>query len=81
MIEKILKKSPRIFRYGEVVAVNSAQEKVQVQIGIKSLIWIKTPLSLEKGEAVIVARNNDSSWFVVQDSRKAMPTEGALVNV
>ena len=81
MIEKILKKSARIFRYGEVTAVNSLNEKVQVQIGSRSLIWIKTALSLDIGDAVIVARNNDSSWFVVQDSRKAMPTEGVLLNV
>jgi hypothetical protein len=81
VIEQILKKRPRIFRYGEIEAVNSADEKVQVRIGSESLIWIKTPLSLEIGDAVIVARNNDSSWFVVQDSRKAMPSEGVLLNV
>jgi len=59
----------------------SADEKVQAQIGGESLIWIKTSLSLETGDAVIEARNNDSSWFAVQDSLKAMPREGALLNV
>ena len=81
MIEQILKKSARVFRYGEVAAVNTADEKVQVRIGNEGTVWIKTHLSLEVGDAIIVARNNDSSWFVVQDSRRAMPSENLLLNI
>lgn len=81
MIEQILKKRARVFRYGEVAVVNSADEKVQVRIGSEGSVWIKTQLSLEVGDAIIVARNNDSSWFVVQVSHKAMPSEKLLLNI
>lgn len=78
MIEKILKKRARTFQYGEIMSVNSAEGKVLVQIGDGS-IWIETALSLETGDSVIVARNEDSSKFIVQYSRKALPSQGALL--
>jgi len=81
VIEQILKKRERVFRYGEVAAVNSVDEKVQVRIGSEGSVWIKTQLILEVGDAIIVARNNDTSWFVVQDSRKAIPKKEVLLNL
>jgi len=78
VIEKILKKRARTFQYGEIVAVNSAEGKVLVQIGEGS-IWTETALSLEIGDSVIVARNEDSSKFIVQYSRKALPSQGVLL--
>jgi hypothetical protein len=80
VIEKILKKDERIFRYGEVAAVNAAEEKVRVRLGSEGSVWIKTQLSLEAGDAIIVARSG-STWFVVQDSRKAMPSEKQLLSL
>ena len=81
MIEQILRKGERVFRYGEVAAVNTADEKVQVRIGSVGAVWIKTQLLLDVGDAVIVARSNDAAWFIVQDSRKAMPSEKLLLSV
>jgi len=78
VIEEILKKRARTFKYGEVDAVNSADGKVRVKLGEGSA-WIKTGLDLEIGNAVILARNEDSSWFIVQDSRKALPSQGVLL--
>lgn len=80
MIEKILKKRARTFQYGQIVAFNSAEGKVLVQIGEGST-WIETALSLEAGDSVIVARNEDSSKFIVQYSRKALPSQGVLLSL
>ena len=81
MIEQILKKRARTFRYGEVVAINSFEEKVNVQIGNEGSIWIKTSMSLDPGDTVIVARNEDKSRFIVQHSRKALPSQGVLLSL
>jgi hypothetical protein len=78
VIEQILKKGERVFRYGQIMAVTD--NKVQVRLGCEGAIWIKTQLSLEPGGAVIVARNSDSTWFVVQDAGKAVPSEKLLMN-
>jgi len=79
MIEQILKKRARTFQYGEIVAVSSAMGKVLAQIGTEGSTWIETDLNLETGDSVIVARNEDSSKFIVQYSRKALPSQGVLL--
>lgn len=78
MIEQILKKRARTFQYGEIVAVNSAEGKVLVQIG-EGAIWTETALSLEIGDSVIVAHNEDASKFIIQYTRKALPSQGVLL--
>lgn len=79
MIEQILKKRARTFQYGEIEAVNSSEGKVLVVIGNEGSTWIETALSLETGDSVIVARNEDSSKFIVQYTRKALPSRGVLL--
>lgn len=81
MIEKILKTSIKAFMYGKIAAVNEKEEKVQVDIGSKGMRWIKTAISLEKDDVIIVARNIDSSLFVVQGCREAVPHEKILMEV
>jgi len=81
MIEQILKKRAQTFQYGEIVAVSSAMGKVLVQIGSEGSTWIETDLGLEIGDSVIVARNEDSSKFIVQYSRKALPSQGVLLSL
>lgn len=80
MIEKILKKRASTFQYGTVTALNSAEDRVQVQIGDQS-VWIDTDLSLAVGDSVIIARKEDSSKFIVQYSRKALPSQGVLLSL
>ena len=79
MIEQILKKPARTFQYGEIGAVNSSEGKVLVQIGNEAATWIETALNLKIGDSVIVARNEDSSKFIVQYSHKALPSQGVLL--
>ena len=79
MIEQILKKPAQTFQFGEIAAVNSSEGKVLVQIGNQGSTWIGTDLSLKTGDSVIVARNEDSSKFIVQYSHKALPSQGVLL--
>jgi len=79
VIEQILKKPARTFQYGEIGAVSSSEGKVLVQIGNQGSTWIETALSLKIGDSVIVARNEDSSKFIVQYSHKALPSQGVLL--
>ena len=81
MIEQTLKKRARTFQYGEIVAVSSAMGKVLLQIGSEGSTWIETDLNLETGDSVIIARNKDSSKFIVQYSRKARPSQGVLLSL
>lgn len=80
MIEQILKKKKGAFLYGEVEEVNTAEGKVKVTTGEASS-WIKTPLMLEVGSAVILGRNEDKTLFIVQGSDKALPAERVLLLV
>ena len=80
MIEQILRKKPRTFQYGEVDAVSVADNRVHVKYG-KGSAWVNTAISLEIGSVVIMAKNEDSTWFIVQDSRKALPSQGVLLLV
>lgn len=78
MIEKILKKRAETFNYGEVMAINKADQKVHVRFGEGSA-WIKTELDLDIGDTVILARNADTSKFIIQYSRKSLPAEEVLL--
>lgn len=82
MIEGILKKRPGTFFYGTVMAVDEALQQVQVQLRSDLLIRVQTSLSasLKAGDTVIVAENDqDSSKFIVQYSKKAVPLQGTLL--
>lgn len=80
MIENILKKKAVVFSYGTVTAANPALQKVRVRLRSDLLIWVRTTLGLSAGDTVIVARNDkDSSWFIVQHSEKAVPSQGTLL--
>ena len=82
MIENILKKKDAVFSYGTVTASNPALQKVRVRLRSDLLIWVRTTLGLSAGDTVIVARNDkDSSWFIVQHSEKAVPSQGTLLLV
>jgi len=78
MIEQLLKKRGETFCYGEVMAISAVDRKVQVRLG-DSNIWLQTELDLDVGAAVILARRADSSKFIVQYSRKALPAEEVLL--
>ena len=55
-------------------------KRVRVRLRSDLLIWVQTTLSLEVGDTVIVAENDqDSSRFIVQYSRKALPSKGVLL--
>ena len=82
MIEGILRKPPGTFFYGTVMAVDEALQQVQVQLRSDLLIRVQTSLSasLTAGDTVIVAENDqDSSKFLVQYSKKAVPLQGTIL--
>jgi hypothetical protein len=82
MIEDILKKKDAVFSYGTVADSNQKLQKVQVRLRSNLLIWIRTSLVLNSGDTVTVAKNDkDSSWFIVQYSKKAVPSQGTLLLV
>jgi hypothetical protein len=82
MIEGILRKRPGTFAYGTVEAVYEALQQVEVRLQSGILIRVQTSLigSLRAGDTVIVAENDqDQSKFIVQYSRKALPSQGTLL--
>ena len=82
MIEGILRKPPDTFFYGAVTAVDEIQGQVQVRLRSDLLVRIQTSLSssLQVDDTVIVAENDqDSSKFIVQYSKKAVPLQGTLL--
>ena len=84
MIEEILRKQPGTFFYGAVEAVDKTQGQVQVRLRSDLLVQIQTSLSssLQVDDTVIVAENDqDSSRFIVQYSKKAVPLQGTLLLV
>ena len=82
MIEGILKKRPGTFAYGTIEAVYETLQQVQVRLQSGMLIRVQTSLSLEVDDTVIVAENDqDKSKFIVQYSRKAVPSQGTLLLV
>jgi len=81
MIEQIIKKRLRAFLYGGIKTVDSVEGKAEVDMGSGGAVWIKTSISLKVGDTVILARNEDSSKFIMQASRKAMPQEKILMEV
>ncbi len=84
MIEGILKKRPNTFFYGTVTAVDEALQQVMVRMRNELAVRIQTSLSgsLHEGDTVIVAENDqDSSKFIVQYSKKAVPLKGTLLLV
>jgi hypothetical protein len=79
MIEDIVKKKPGTFAYGTVMAVDESRGSVQVQLGTLTA-WIQTSLSLDVGDTVIVARNDqDRSRLIIQHSQRSLPTQGTLL--
>ena len=81
MIEKILRGKAKIFRYGTVISYDAADEKAQVQIG-ETTTWIKTATSLNAGDTVLLARNDqDRSYLIVEASGKALPSQTSLLLV
>ncbi len=80
MIEQILKKRPGTFLYGKIEEVYTETETVKILLG-KEYVLIKTSLALKVGDTVVLARNEDSSMFVVQYSHKALPSQGLLLSV
>lgn len=78
MIEQILKKRAGTFLYGKIEEVYAETETVKVLLG-KEYVLIKTSLALEVGDTVVLARNEDSSMFIVQHSHKALPARGLLL--
>ena len=84
MIEGLLKKPPATFYYGTITAVDETLQQVQVRLRSDLLIRVQTSLSsaLQVDDTVIVAKNDqDSSKFIVQYSRKAVPLQGTLLLV
>lgn len=84
MIEDLLKKQPGTFSYGTIEAVHENLQQVQVRLRTDILIRVQTSLtgSLQVGDTVIVAENDqDKSKFIVQYSRKAIPSQGSLLLV
>ena len=82
MIENILKKKAAVFNYGTITAVNPILQQVRVRLRTELLVWVQTGLVLNTGDTVIVAQNDkDSSWFIVQYSQKAIPSQGTLLLV
>lgn len=82
MIENVLRKKGAVFSYGTVMDSNQRLQKAQVKLRSDLLIWVRTTLGLTLGDTVIVAKNDkDSSWFIVQYSKKAVPSQGTTLLV
>jgi NADH dehydrogenase FAD-containing subunit len=80
MIEKILKKQKSSFLYGEVIAVDTAGQRVQVQTG-EAIIWINTPLSLAIGDTVVCGRDETKQKFIIQSTSNVRPSVNTLLLV
>jgi hypothetical protein len=79
MIEKILRKRAKTFRYGTVISYSAGECKAVVQIGETTVI-IKTTLNLKTGDTVVLARNDqDYSWLLIELSSNAMPSQTTLI--
>jgi hypothetical protein len=80
MIEKILKKQKGTFLYGEVTAIDTAGQRVQVTTG-DTTIWINTTMSLSVNDTVILARDENKQKFIIQAAANARPAVNTLLLV
>lgn len=80
MIEKILKKKKDSFWNGEVIALDTAGQRVQVKAG-EVTVWINTTLSLEIGNTVICGRDENKQKFIIQAASNARPAVNTLLLV
>lgn len=80
MIEQILKKKKGTFLYGEVIAVDTAGQRVQVASG-ETTIWVNTTLSLAVGDTIILARDENKQKFIVQAAANVRPAVNTLLLV
>jgi NADH dehydrogenase FAD-containing subunit len=80
MIEKLLKKVKWSFLYGEVVAIDTAGQRVQITAG-DTTTWVNTTLSLEVGATVICGRDETKQIFIIQAAANARPAVNTLLLV
>lgn len=80
MIEKLLKKKKDAFLYGEVIATDTAGQRVQIKAG-KVTAWINTSLTLEVGNTVICGRDENKQKFIIQAAKDARPAVNTLLLV
>jgi len=80
MIEKILKKKKDSFLYGQVVAVDTAGQRVQVASG-ETTIWVNTTLTLAVGDTVICGRDENKQKFIIQSAVNVRPAVNTLLLV
>jgi hypothetical protein len=81
MIEKILRKKSPTFHYGTVLSYSASDGRVVVKIK-ETTINIQTTMILTVGDTVTLARNDqDSSWLIIEESGKAMPSQASLLLV
>lgn len=80
MIEKILKKQKGSFLYGEVIAIDTAGQRVQVASG-ETTTWVNTTLSLAVGDTVICGRDDTKQKFIIQAAADVRPAVNTLLLV
>jgi NADH dehydrogenase FAD-containing subunit len=80
MIEKILKRQKSAFSYGEITAIDTAGQRVQVTDG-DTINWINTSLSLSVADTVILAKDETKRKFIVQAAANVRPSVNTLLLV
>jgi hypothetical protein len=80
MIEKLLKKVKGSFLYGEVMAIDTAGQRVQITAG-DTTTWVNTTLSLEVGATVICGRDENKQKFIIQAAADVRPAVNTLLLV
>lgn len=80
MIEKLLKKKKDTFIYGEVVAIDTAGQRVQIKSG-EATAWVNTSLLLKEGDTVILGRDENKQKFILQAASNVRPAVNTLLLV